>query len=470
MIKKLVYRTIVRMLSLYWRLFHIPLVLDLTLDENWTGLNWRRYFLYTYKVIWRGYKCLDRAEILKKGYCTEELLEKIEKLDESTYSKIHFWNINIWEVCRGSYLSECNKVKPDFNNERDVEILKAYFKEVVKYLTGLKKILSSQNVRAIMYSQGASYASRCTLEIGQRLGITTVAIENTFISDRFYADNTSGMIINRHALASSIWHRLRAKVLTAEEKAKLRDVIKSLYKKKAAEHSTDDSMSFKELCEFYQIPNGKRIALLVGQVLTDASLVYDSEIFPDPIEFIIRVIEFFQKQEDWYLIVSLHPYEAFGITNSRLMGKYQPLDNITLKNLQMKGYCGGERYCIVSGKTVSTKVIMDNADLGITLTSQAGLEMLLMGKPVVIGGYATYRGKGFTFDIPSAELLETVLKFAISNPTLTELQKEKIDTFAYSLIFEYSFPKDVTKLGRRFDDLFRARQGFTGLFRLNTHP
>lgn len=468
MIKKLVNKIIVSLLSLYWRLFRIPLVLDLTFDENWTHINWRLHFLHTHQVIWRGFRRLERSEILKKGYCTEEILEKIQDLDESTYQKMHFWNINIWEICKGSCLKECHKIKPDFRSERDIKILKGYFRETVIYLTGLRKILSGQNVAAVMYAHGATYTSRCALEIAQRLGITTVAVDGPFISDRFYADNSSGMIINRHALASSVWHRLRARVLTAEEKQKLRDAIRSLSERKQFNHSTDDSMNFKELCKFYKIPEGKPIALLICQFMIDASIVYDSEVFPDPIEFITQVIDFFQAQEDWYLIVSLHPYEAVGSGNSLVTGEPRRFDNITLQNLQEKGYSGGGKFCIVSGRTVSTRVIMENANLGITLSSQAGLEMLMLGKPVVVAGNAAYKDKGFTFDVTCAELLEPVLKFAISSPTLTDLQKEKIEVLAYSLIFEYSFPKDATKLGRRFDDLFRARQGTTGLFNFNT--
>lgn len=451
------------LLGLYWRVLRRPIVADLLYDENYTGLRWDRYFVLNFRAILRGYKKFTRNEVLALGRCSDRVKAQIDALSLSDYKGFSFNNINLWELCRASVLSDLNKLELDPSLEEDLEILKLYFVQAIKYLTGVRSVIDGDNITAILISQGTTLASRTAMEVSQRMGVTTVAMENSFVADRFYADNSTGIILNRHALASSVWQRGRARSLTDAQRTRLKARIGALYENKGKEHATNNSLGMKEIRERHNIPEDSRIAVFIAQVMTDASVIMDSEIFPNPIELIEETIKFFDKLDGWFLVVRLHPYESFGTTNSKLSGSYKMLDNITLRELEVRGLKGGKSYCIVVGRDFSTKSIMDEAALGITINSQAGLEMLMMGKPVVVCGRATYGNKGFTYDVPLAPLYFPVLEAATRSPVLSENQKDEIERFAYTLLFEYSFPKDIARLAGRFEDLFRRRQGYVGL-------
>ena len=109
----------------------------------------------------------------------------------------------------------------------------------------------------------------------------------------------------------------------------------------------------------------------------------------------------------------LHPYESHGITNSSLDGKFKQLKNSTHEKLVKEGLTKGANFCVLEGKAYATESFLKNCDLGITINSQAGLEMLMLGKPVVVAGRASYAGKGFTYDVPDKALYENVLENAL---------------------------------------------------------
>ncbi len=459
---RLVLRKIARkILNKYWNVFHVPVVVNLLFDDNYTRLNWDDYFLFKKKNIKSGYVKYSRNEFLKFATPDEQAWGEIDALTMRSYRDYPYNNINLWEVCRASILSDLNNYQLEIITESDLSLVKKYFKEATLYMGAMKNIISRKNISAILITQGTTYASRCVLEIAQRLKITTVAIENSFAGDRFFADNSSGIILNRHAMCMQIWSRASSRVLTCNQKKKLHDEIEKLYKKKGPEHLTNNTHGINYVKEKFNIKVNRKIALLLGQVNSDASIIMDSTVFANVVDYIKTTINYFEQSDnEWYLIVRLHPYEAYGINNSSLSGQFKKHDNLTYKTLVAHGYVGSQNYCLLEGQDYATDELIKGAELCMTINSQAGLEALLMGKPLVTAGRAIYSGKGYTIDVPVRELYFQVLDYALKNPNLSSLQNSEIEKFAYTLLFEYTFPKDLEKIGGRFDSLLKKNQGY----------
>ena len=67
--------------------------------------------------------------------------------------------------------------------------------------------------------------------------------------------------------------------------------------------------------------------------------------------------------------------------------------------------------------------------------STMGLELAVMGKPVVVAGQVHYTGKGFTVDVPNREAYPALLREAISKPA----QQTAMDIalrYAYFFFFQ----------------------------------
>ena len=103
---------------------------------------------------------------------------------------------------------------------------------------------------------------------------------------------------------------------------------------------------------------------------------------------------------------------------------------------------------VVSGPDVSTYQLMERSEVGVTINSQAGLEMLLMGKPVVTAGRCFYANKGFTHDVGQRNNLENSL-LAAMDFGLSDSEKKELGIFTKYLIAHYMLPKNPCSAGQR---------------------
>jgi capsule polysaccharide export protein KpsC/LpsZ len=85
---------------------------------------------------------------------------------------------------------------------------------------------------------------------------------------------------------------------------------------------------------------------------------------------------------------------------------------------------------------------MERASIGVTINSQAGLEMLLLGKPMVTAGRCFYSKNGFTYDLFQKSDLESKIIEAMQ-AGLTDSAKEELYEFSSYLFDHYLLPKDL---------------------------
>src|SRR5207247_2192 len=127
------------------------------------------------------------------------------------------------------------------------------------------------------------------------------------------------------------------------------------------------------------IPVNRKYVLVLGQVASDASVIMDSTIYRSSAELITDVISLSKTHPEWHVIVRLHPKEALHRdTRSNPNGPGQYFWDNTLTELKRMGFRGGENVTVISGRDVDTYQLMKMADVGVTINSQAGLEMTIL--------------------------------------------------------------------------------------------
>jgi hypothetical protein len=175
----------------------------------------------------------------------------------------------------------------------------------------------------------------------------------------------------------------------------------------------------------------------------------DSTVFKTTADFIGEVAATVGKHSDWFLVVRLHPKEAWHVDSSGredFPGEY--LWDNTLQAMEATGIKLPANCLIVSGPDVSTYQLMERSSVGVTINSQAGLEMLLLGKPVVTAGRCFYARKNFTHDVCQRGELEAALVAAMESG-LSSSQKEELDVFCQYLFAHDLLPKDPLLAGQR---------------------
>lgn len=363
------------------------------------------------------------------------------------YRSATFSGLNLWEVCKTSIAKELGHLPRTEPTMEETQVVAKYFRWAAECARGVCRYLDRVKPHSVIVFQGAFFDSRVVLECAKQRGIRVVGVENSFLGNYAFVDSHSGFILNRHTLAEHGRDLYRRRADSHRDIDPLR-FWQSQLLLKSVQHRTGGTD-----IETLNLPAGKKVILLLGQVATDASIVLDSTIYKSTADFITAAAEVATRHPDWFLIVRLHPKEAWHLdARDRVDGPGEYLWDNTLEALRVSRHQLPPNCLLVSGPHISTHELMERADVGLTINSQAGLEMLLLGKPVVTAGRCTYAGHGFTFDVTHHGELESQIIKAMETG-LTPAAREELEAFSRYLFGHYLLPKDPELAAQRSERL-----------------
>lgn len=174
------------------------------------------------------------------------------------------------------------------------------------------------------------------------------------------------------------------------------------------------------------------VVLLATNVLGD-SLTLGRQVFSHSMaEWISRTVQYFAGRPDVQLIVRVHPGEVLthGLSMADVVRQVLPRlpEHIRLIEPRDK---------------VNTYDLIEVADLGLVYTTTVGLEMAMVGLPVIVSGNTHYRGRGFTYDPDSWVSYFKQLGQILSRPAEFRPSRALVESaweYAYRFFFEYPRP------------------------------
>lgn len=128
----------------------------------------------------------------------------------------------------------------------------------------------------------------------------------------------------------------------------------------------------------FGIDGQKKIFVCIGQVEDDANIVIYSPVYKRNQQFLDAVIEIASHDVNSVVIYKPHPKELKKI-------------------VELNDKKGAVR--VIYAKEINVKDVIQIADFVCTINSTVGFESLLLGKPVIVGGYSYYSHRGFTNDL-----------------------------------------------------------------------
>jgi capsule polysaccharide export protein KpsC/LpsZ len=227
----------------------------------------------------------------------------------------------------------------------------------------------------IVIEGGLTYLSRVMGEVARELGIKVIALENSFIKNKFFIDFNTGYIVNRHLFARCSQDWIDTRYLTKEKNELVEQYIKDVFSN--LNQPTTGIVDIK-------LKYNKTIFVPL-QYFADQVTLYDSKYNNE--QFLTKIIDLAKTEfSDWNIILKCHPREERNPPKStgNWLEKQKLPKNITL----IRG----------AGGSANTQELIKMADLVMVNTSQAGLEACLLKKLVVVFGDAFYSKKGFTIE------------------------------------------------------------------------
>jgi len=394
-----------------------------------------RSTLFPYTTLFRSRDGKGKAAALD-SLITEEVKQAAQgfwqALDKSPdgLAAAAFQGLMLWPCARGSV---CRQLQRDVGpGEFDrpevlIELEKFYQAAVVAVLVSEALLRQVQPDSVLIYN-GYFVLERILGEMARRRGIRVVAHENSSMVDlKLFC--ATGLVGNRHEMSSqAVLAVIEGKQLNEGEKARLQERIDGI-RRGAVNTIRQGESTQEDLRARLGLPAGKPIALLIGQVPFDTVMLYDHPLYADMYEFIQEAIKLFGQMPEYHLVVRLHPFEedvGGDRTFQRLSQESLP-ENVTL----------------IHGRGVNTYDLMEICQCGIVSTSQAGLEMAALQKPMIVVGKAFYRGKGFTWDIEDRACLPQTIKQVMTGPGLSPGQVTRMENFLYHYFFEFLVPFDA---------------------------
>jgi hypothetical protein len=167
--------------------------------------------------------------------------------------------------------------------------------------------------------------------------------------------------------------------------------------------------AFDQFWEFRDGPVERgqgRLVTLFTNLTWDTAVLGRDVAFTDIRRWLDAVIAAFRDRSQHRLVIRVHPSEQRlpgKRTRDSLQGYLERHHPVLPPNISVIG----------ADDLTSSYPLMEASDVGLVYTSTTGLEMALLGSPVIVCGDVHYRGKGFTVDVSSpgefVEVLDRVL-------------------------------------------------------------
>ncbi|MEW6715913.1 MAG: hypothetical protein AB1345_00185 [Chloroflexota bacterium] len=180
--------------------------------------------------------------------------------------------------------------------------------------------------------------------------------------------------------------------------------------------------------------DSRPIILLVPNLLGD-SVTLKRQIFSKGMtDWLERTLQFFASRSGVQLVVRIHPNESLLLPHGTSMVE------VARRALPIMPE---HIHLIEADAQVNTYDLVEISNLGLAYTTTVGMEMSMIGIPVIVCGQTHYRGKGFTLDPHSWDEYFSLLESFISDSGIYRLSPEQIErawNYAYFFYFDYPLP------------------------------
>jgi hypothetical protein len=341
-----------------------------------------------------------------------------------------------------SVISYFRQYPPDLTNLHVVNVFRGFLVSAAIVATGLSNYLEANPVDAALLFNGRQSITRVALELFQQRGIRVLTHERAEYQ-RGHINVRPGAHCMSPVPFKNLWSMWADVSLNRESlDAALKWLIQRRYGANLAwipfnKVSNANTSIRKRLC-FNQ--NKRLWALFTSS--TDE--VAGDPLMQGPYEsqavWVRDVIEWVSSRDDLQLVIKVHPNLGGNIYIGKAVNElkiYQEMKLALPANVRI----------VMPEDPISAYSLAEEADVGLTFGSTIGLEMAMMGKPVLLASKALYEHGEQTLTVRSRESLPAMLERCLHASPGREIQREAFRlAYCYLFRFEPPFPA-ITVLG-----------------------
>jgi hypothetical protein len=350
-----------------------------------------------------------------------------------------------------SVITYFRQYPPDMNDWHVVSVYRGFLYSAAIVATGIRKYLDANTIDSALLFNGRQSITRVALEIFQQRGIRVLTHERAE-----YQRGYLNVKPNAHCMSpepfKAFWSMWAQVPLNREAlDATLKWLIQRRYGINLA------WIPFNKLSNYDSSlraklnlgPDQRLWALFTSSTDETASDPLMQGPYESQDDWVRDVVQWVSSRHDVVLVIKVHP----NLGGNDYIGK--AADELRIYE-EMKSSLPVNVRIVMPEDSVSAYALAEEADIGLSFGSTIGLEMAMLGKPVLLASRANYEYGSRISTLSSKEALPGMLERCLHASTDREIQREAF-RLAYYYIFEFelAFPA-VTML-----DLYTARLNYT---------
>ena len=406
---------------------------------------------------------IDKNYLKLSNYLNKDDFNYAEKLSSSlTKNEIINFNqdnVNIGEHCLAGTLRFYGIGDIDIK-ENSTKVLRKYFKSALLVKNSFEKILDKKKYDAVVVDHGLYIPQGIITEVSNNKNIPTKVMwqgykENSLlISDKITYHKS---LINEN---KEDWfnydfnNHKKNKIMNylEERNTGLTDWFS---------FNKNPDMNWDNFKKTNNI-NNKIIVTLMTNVIWDAQLKFEQNIFKNQMEWINTSINFFKDKKNIDLLIRVHPAEIRGDVPSdqKIEDEIKKSFSTLPSNIKL----------IKPENKFSSYRLGKESNVILVYATKLSFELPCYGKHVIVCGEAFGKNKGFTYDPTSKE---EYLKILEKIPFKNNLDQNKIELaqkYTYHFFFRRSMHLNSLKKIENQYPPFKLRSDFIDHFKNNKDP
>jgi hypothetical protein len=357
-----------------------------------------------------------------------------QSLSPSEICKATYLEYPIGEWVQSSVFSYFRQYPADMNNWRVVNAYRGFLLSGALVALGLRRYLATHSVDCALLFNGRQSITRVAFELLQQHGIRLLTHETPFFQSGHIMVKPNARCWSPQPFAD-FWHDWGSVPLTRPQLERtMKWLIGRRYGQGLTWYVYNPSVTWdRTLKQRLNLTRGKKLLALFTSSTEETA--GDKELegaYEVQSTWVRDVVDWVKDRNDAELVIRVHPHLAGKSGLTRANDEFQFYQ-------AMKAAAPRNTRIVMPDEPLNSYALMEEADVGLTFGSSTGIEMAMLGKPVVLASRNFYEMGSQIITVGSRESLPDDLERSLGAFSVRELRREAY-RLAYYYAFEFELP------------------------------